>query len=86
MERAGERRGREGFYTALDASPYIEAAARTLALGVDYNQVFDQDEEDLLIHYKVLRKAEAIVAERREVELKVLMAGAEQRVVNQMFN
>ena len=57
-----------------------------MALGVDYNPVFDQDEEDLLIHYKVLRKAEALVAERREIELKVLMAGAEQRVVNQMFN
>ena len=61
-----------------------------MALGVDYNPVFDQDEEDLLIHIKVLRKAEEFVHLRNTAELnelaKIIMGAAEQRVITHLFN
>jgi hypothetical protein len=60
-------------------------AARTLALGVNYTEIFGQDEEDLLIHSKILNKAEEIVTKRRVEELEALIVGVGQQVVNRIF-
>jgi hypothetical protein len=60
-------------------------AARTLALGVDYTAVFDKDEEDLLIHQKILHKAEEMVLARRRAELEDLIIGVGHQVVSRIF-